>query len=149
MGMSTVSIHFLSKCRSQVLRNISGPLNLKTKRYNAAQPLRSQDREKVDRRPGSQPYDFMTFSSKSFSTTTSQPAKLQRLDDLNSAALSELACNGLVLWEPPEQVKVEKSARVIKTASQMSEHRIPRYEANNERDEEAVENMLASSDEHE
>lgn len=113
----------------------------------------------MERRPGNQPYDFMTYSSTNFSTTSSQPAKLHKLDDLNSVAVSEMTYDGMVLWQAPEEVKVEKPALAIslfqspaKTddltstppngLDQAPEARSPLFGGDNQSDEEAVENML-------
>jgi hypothetical protein len=138
-----------------VLRNISGPANLKTKRYNAAQPLRSQNREEIERRPGNQPYDFLTYSSTHFSTNSSQPAKLNKLDDLQSAAISEMTHEGMVLWQGPDESKEEPLAISLFEPSvesdkmsdlggldQILEAQSSLFPGETQSDEEAVENML-------
>lgn len=83
-----------------VLRKIAGPVNLSTKRYNAAKPLRSANG--AEERPSNQPYDFLSFSSVQFSSTPSQPSRIRNMDDLNSDEVSEMASDGMVLWYVPE-----------------------------------------------
>jgi hypothetical protein len=84
-------------CHGQVLRKIAGPVNLGIRRYNAAQPLQSANR--TEERPGNQPYDFLTFPSVQYSSAPSQPSKIRGLDDLDSGEVSEMANDGMVLWQ--------------------------------------------------
>lgn len=90
-----------------MLRNISGPVNLGAKRYNLTNKLLKSSAE-GERQLGNQPYDFLSFPSTVFSTTTSQPSRIRDLDDLYSGEVSELVNDGLVLWHIPDKIKDEE-----------------------------------------
>lgn len=91
-----------------MLRKIAGPVNIGTKQYNAAKPLRSANG--AEERRGTKPYDFLTFPSVQYSSAPSQPSKIRSLDDLDSGEVSEMANDGMVLWYEPDMKGEEESS---------------------------------------
>lgn len=123
-------LHCILNWHGQVLRTIAGPVNLRIKRYNAAQPLRSADG--AEERPATQPYDFLTFPSVQYSSAPSQPSKIRNLDDLDSGEVSEMANDGMVLWYSPD-IKEEEDEMTLRYVNDQAESLS---------DEEVVETML-------
>ncbi|KAG5639688.1 hypothetical protein H0H81_005871 [Sphagnurus paluster] len=128
-----------------VLRNIAGPVNLGTKRYNAAsKPIQSGEGQ--NRVLGRQPYDFLTFPSTNYSMTPSQPSRLRKMENLANWEVSEMVQQGMVLWHPDEhQVKVEGfdgSDNELSLSGGGPEVAVD-DEANHSHNEEAVEIMLS------
>ncbi|KAJ7129198.1 hypothetical protein C8R44DRAFT_776141 [Mycena epipterygia] len=101
-----------------VLRNICAPANVRTKRYNAAMPLKD-----VGVKPD---YEFVETSAMHYSCVPSRPARIREMADLNSKEVSDLLEQGkMVLWPPSG-----------------AEHQIDAKAADHDEEEMAVESML-------
>lgn len=137
-----------------VLRNIAGPVDLGTKRYNAASKLSQSLAGERENRIANQPYDFLSFPSTNFSSSPSQPSRIRGMKNLNSGEVSEMAHDGMVLWHIPEEEEETDeidqlfSSSSPETRTEVSEEKekdkvfaIELAEHNS--DEEAVELMLS------
>ncbi|KAF5387954.1 hypothetical protein D9615_000663 [Tricholomella constricta] len=136
-----------------VLRNIAGPVNLGIRRYNAASKLTRTSSGEGVKRSGNQQYDFLNFPSTNFSTTPSQPSKIRGMANLESGEVSEMVYDGMVLWNGPDEPKIEETDKIEELFSSP----VPEPERDevdeldedfpteHKRDEEAVEIMLAMS----
>ncbi|KAJ7432293.1 hypothetical protein B0H11DRAFT_2126972 [Mycena galericulata] len=88
-----------------VLRNIYAPVNVRTRRYNAAMPLSGVKAQQFH-----PDYEFLETSSMHYSCMPSRPARAREMADLNTKEVSDMLANGqLVLW--PSEHKTDVDAK--------------------------------------